>query len=153
MELNKTFFDFFKNGYFPGTNAPFLKEFAKRNPFEYLLFGIYANRIVTEYWTDEAYFDYLEQAWKGFDKYARENALKEWQKLMVGKYGDRTNDAISKILDNIAKGLGTLFGGVMTIDGMISDTKKAVMVREMMNIQANGPAVISLKMYDELFAD
>ena len=152
MERNRTFFEFFKNGNFPGTDAPFLKEFAKRNPFEYLLFGIYANQIVTTYWSKEAFFQYHEQAWKGFDPYARQNALKEWQKLMVGNYGDQTNDAISRVLDNIAKGLGTLFGGIMTIKDLASDTKKAVMVREMMNIQTNGPAVISWKMYDELFS-
>jgi hypothetical protein len=152
MEINSTFFDFFKNGIFPGTNAPFLREFALQNPFEYMLFGVYANRIVTTYWSKEAYFDYLEQAWKGFDPYARKNALKEWQKIMIGNYGDRSNDAISSILDKIDKGLGTLFGGAITIKELKSDSNKAIMVKEMVNIQMNGPAVISWKLYNEVFS-
>jgi len=152
MKPNKTFFEFFKNGTYPGTNARFLKLFAKKQPFEYLLFSIYANKIVTNYWADEAYFDFLEEAWKGFDPFARKNALVVWQSTMLNGYLDPSHDTISSILAIVAKSLGVLFGGVTTINSLIIHGDRLKIQREMFLIISNGPALITSTLFDESFA-
>jgi len=151
VEPNKTFFEFFKNGTYPGTNVQFLKEFAIRHPYEYLLFTIYAKKIATSYWSDDAYFEFLEKAWKGFDQYARKNALRIWQTIMLNGYQDPSNNVISSVLDIIAKGLGVLFGGATTINSLIIHGDRLDLQRQMFSISTNGPSIITPELFDEVF--
>lgn len=128
-----------------------MKEFAIRQPFEYLLFSIYANKIVTNYWGDDAYFQFLEKAWKEFDPFARKNSLRIWQTIMLNGYMDPSNGALENVFNKIAKGLGSLFGGTVTIKSLYDIENKLKLEREMFIISANGPVLITPEFYDELF--
>jgi len=151
MEPNKTFFEFFKNGTYPGKNIDFLKGFATERSFEYLLFSIYSKKIVTNYWSDEAYFEFLEKAWKDFDPFARKNALVVWQTIMLNGYLDPSNSVLKNIFLQIAKTLGVLFGGAVTVRNLYNINSRLNLEREMFFIIENGPFLITPEFFDELF--
>ncbi len=138
-------------------NEKFLQDFARDHPLEHALFKEYATAISTDLWPVDHLIHY-EYAYKGFDAYARENALKYINTgimaIQDSIYGvESWTSKILGPLKNIYGQCASIIIGTDSDFGTIDSTTKFIDLLPELNtliseLEGGGPQVINQKNWE-----
>ena len=134
--------------FYDGFSTTFLQDFATTNPVEHALFKQYATGISTDLWPSSS-FRLYELAWRNFDSYVRNEALKlslnGVQGVQNSIYGPQS--WLSKILgtvQSLAVKCGAVIIGLDSDVGTITDTGQLVdLLPRTIILIRQGPQVIN----------
>ncbi|MCK4828269.1 hypothetical protein KA005_71735, partial [bacterium] len=132
--------------------GPFIDEFRRYNPVEHYLFKQYASDIDIDDWPceTEGWMKHYANAWKDFDPYARDNAMRvlgqAFSNFVKEQYGPLS--WIGTYLNNL---WGVISGGISGAGTLKSIAGIPKTSQEVLDLKLYGPKVINEKIFTAAF--